>query len=110
MTFDSPSLSVGIVVFDTTASPVKVAGPTLMPLLYGNTYYGTFTPEDSKAYVIVKSVYTDDTLDTLDAAYNAGSESIFAQTIGGGGGSGDAETIYGYVDTVSEIIGFVDSN
>ncbi len=109
VTFDSPSLNVGMSVYDTTdVDPVLASGPAAMTSLYGNTYFGKFTPADGHSYVIVKAVYTSDTFDTLDTDYAAGSESIYAQVIGGGGASSSApQSVIGIVQN-DPIIGVVE--
>lgn len=77
VTFSNPSLPAAMSVYDTTGmSPVLVSGPTAMPNIVGNTYYGKFTASNNKSYVILKAVYTDDTFETLDPNYSQGSESI----------------------------------
>lgn len=77
VTYDSPSLFVGMSVLDTTGpTPVLVSGPNLMANAYGNTYIGQFTPSAGKSYLIVKSVYTDGTLAAVDTNYASGSETI----------------------------------
>lgn len=99
VSFDSPLLYVGLVVYEvTTGTPVKVAGPTAMPLVYDTTYFGVFTPNLNKSYVAVKAVYTDDTLTTLDSNYRPGSESFVAAELGGSGGGGSS---------LGEIIGII---
>lgn len=88
VTYDSPSLNVGMSVYDTTSgSPVLEQGPSAMTHLVANTYYGKFTPTVNHEYVIFKAVYTDNTFATLDTDYAAGTESIVCEDVGGGGGS-----------------------
>lgn len=83
VTFDSPSLSVAMSVYDTSGiSPVLVSGPAAMTSVVGNTYIGKFTPVNPKEYLIFKAVYTDGTLTTLSPDYSQSSESIIAQTTG----------------------------
>lgn len=83
VTFDSPSLDVGMKVFDDTGSvPVPVTGGVVAMLhVYGNTYRAKFTGEEDKSYIIIKSVYTDNTFTDLDTDYAAGSESIVVQDL-----------------------------
>lgn len=78
--FDSPSLNVGMSVFDmSSGSPVLVGSVIAMQNTGGNQYYGEFTPATvGKRYAILKAVYTDGTLTTLSSAYAQGSESARA--------------------------------
>jgi hypothetical protein len=82
VSFDQPSLNVAMLVYDTTGvSPVLVQGPAAMTnLALTNTYQGKFTPDPSKTYVLVKSVYTDNTFTTLSPNYESGSESIVSES------------------------------
>lgn len=78
VTYDSPALYVGLVVFDVTdpLAPVLLS-KTLMTNLSGtNSFFGVFTPELNKSYVISKAVYTNMALDTIDSNYSEASESI----------------------------------
>lgn len=101
-TFNDPTLSVALVAYDTTGvTPVLIAGPTEMDLVYGNTYSGKFTPLAGRSYVIVKSVYTDGTFTVLDPTFSAGSESIFAENIPTTTGSTAGNNVVGIVDTPS---------
>lgn len=80
VTFDSPSLHVGMSVYDNSgASPALVQGPAAMGSVVGNTYQGKFTAPSAKPYIIFKAVYTDSGLTMLDPNYSQGSESIIAQ-------------------------------
>jgi hypothetical protein len=111
VTFDSPILDVAMSVYNTTGgSPQLVQGPTAMSLLVGNTYFGKFNPDVNKSYVIVKAVYTDETFTTMSPNYSQGSESIYAQDVGGGGGGGGGGSpeIVGYIDSNNEIVGIVE--
>lgn len=83
VTYDDSSLNVGMSVFDVTSgTPELVSGPVAMTNLPGFfTYFGTFTPENNKQYVIVKAVYTDVSLETLNQNYSQGSESIAVQNV-----------------------------
>lgn len=108
VTFDSPSLNVGMSVYDTTApSPNLVQGPTLMVNVLAGTYVGKFTPTTGRSYVIVKAVYTDSSLTTLSPDYSQGSESIIAQAIGGGGSSSAGGAVVGYVNQNNTVVGLV---
>lgn len=109
VTYDSPSLNVGMSVYDTTTgSAVLVSGPTAMTNFVGNSYFGTFSPASEHTYLIFKTVYTDDTFTTIDTDYSAGTESIAAETIGGGsGGGGGSSTVIGFVQPNPTIIGIV---
>lgn len=104
VTFDSPSLDVGMSVYDDSGEePELVSGPSAMALVVGNTYRGKFTAADGKSYIIIKAVYTDDTFEELNSDYAAGSESIVTQVIGG---DPPTENVVGYVDA-SEVVGLV---
>jgi hypothetical protein len=84
VTFDSPSLHVGMSVYETTTgTPSLVAGPTAMAQVTGNTYFSRFTPTAGKQYVIYKAVYSDSGLTTLDPNYAPGTESIRCDDIPG---------------------------
>lgn len=106
VTFDRSDLSVGMLVYDVTGSPVLVSGPTLMPHLVNNTYVGSFVALGGKSYVVVKSVYTDGTLTVIDSNYSAGSESIIAESSLNGASSGGCSVI-GVVIPNPTIIGIV---
>lgn len=107
VTFDSPGLSVGMSVYDTSgSSPVLVQGPTLMALVFENTYSAKFIAVATKTYVIVKAVYTDSSLATVDSNYAQGSESIIAEVLSGGGSGGCGELV-GYVYGNDTLIGLV---
>ncbi len=108
VTYDSPTLDVGMTVFNTTSgSPVQVGSRIPMTLVYGNTYFAQFTPLENRSYVINKAVYTDDTLTTIDDNYSQGSESLFATVVGS---SGSAVAIPDLVGTIvnSELVGHVE--
>ncbi len=108
VTMPSDDLAVGMVVYDDTGDdPVLVDGPIEMELVYGNTYRAKFEPEGSKSYIIVKSVYTDGTLTTLDSNYLAGSESIYAQNFNSSGGGGSSCAVVGIVEADEPIVGVV---
>lgn len=82
VTFDSSSLDVGMTVYDDSgADPVLVQGPSAMALVAGNTYRAKFTPAVDKSYIVIKAVYTDDTLTTMSSDYAQGSESIIAKNL-----------------------------
>lgn len=76
VSFDSPSLYVGMSVYDTTGIPVLVTGPNPMANVAGNTYVGKFTPSAGKSYLIVKMVYTNNSYSVVDPGYAPGSETI----------------------------------
>lgn len=98
VTFSSTGLPVAMSVYDTTGeAPVKVAGPTAMGSVVGNTYYGQFTAGNNKSYVIFKAVYTDETFATLDTSYSQSSESIVVDDQGGSSGGGSGCQLVGYV-------------
>lgn len=81
VTFDSPSLDVGAEIFDITdgITATPVGSVTAMVNASGtNTYFGQFSADADKRYLIVKSVFTDNTLATKDTNYNAGSDTVAA--------------------------------
>jgi len=79
VTYYESDLFVGMVVLDvSTGTPVQVGDVIPMEIAADNTYFARFTPSNGKAYVVVKSVYTDDTYETIDTEYAAGSESFYA--------------------------------
>ena len=80
VTFDSPSLFVGLQVF-TVSGGVPTAQGAVLPMANvpgSNTYLTTFTPVDAIEYLFLKRVYTDDTYTTLDDSYQTGSESGYS--------------------------------
>lgn len=82
VTFDSPTLFVGMVVLDDTGvSPVIIGAVQPMLNVYGNLYRGKFTPEFGKKYLIFKGVFTDNTYATLDVNYPSGSESFVCEPV-----------------------------
>lgn len=84
VTFDNPSLFVGLAVFDDSGvSPIQVGLVIPMLNFSGLSYRGKFTPTAGKSYVFNKSVYTDGTYTTIDPSYPQGSESIRADDIAG---------------------------
>jgi hypothetical protein len=102
VTFDRSDLDVGMSIYDDSgSSPVLLSGPTLMVNVGGTfTYRGKFTATNGKSYVIIKAVYTNDTLETLDQDYSQGSESIVAENLSSGGASGC--DVVGYVEPKKE--------
>lgn len=109
VTFDSPSLNVGMSVYDVTNSSTLISGPTAMTLVAGNTYQGK-TPDllSAHSYVVIKAVYTDNSLTTLSPDYSQGSESLYAQDAGGGGGgSTDVPSVVGLIDNYLPVVGYV---
>lgn len=108
VTFDSPSLHVAMTVYDDTgSSPVLLLSPFAMVRVYGNTYRAKFTAANGKNYIVVKSVYTDNTYATLDDGYAAGSESVVAQYFGSGS-QPSACPIIGIVEPNNTVIGIVE--
>lgn len=86
VTFDSPSLSVAMSVYDDSgASPTLVQGPSAMVNVVGNMYRAKFTPSANKTYLIFKAVYTSGAFTTLDSTYLSGSESIRSENLLGVG-------------------------
>ena len=109
VTFDSPSLFVGMSVFDmsTPSAPVLVQGPTAMINVVGNTYSGSFTPPAARPYVIFKAVYTTSELVDLSPNYSQGSESIIAQFIAQPTSNSTGCSVVGYVQTQNRNVGSV---
>lgn len=107
VTYDSPSLYVGMSVYDDSgASPVLTQGPTAMTLVVGYTYRGKFTGDANVPYVIMKRVYTDAGLTTPDLSYSPGSESVYCEDSSAKGILTD-DAVIGLVDDSNELIGFV---
>jgi hypothetical protein len=111
VTYDSSGLPVAMSVYNTEGeSPVLVQGPTAMTNVVGSTYVGKFTPSAELNYLIFKAVYTDDTFETIDTDFVAGTETIYAaDSGGGGGGTSDCGTIIGFVND-PVLIGLVTPN
>lgn len=108
VTYDAADLDVGMTIFNTTTgAPVQVGSAVPMTLVQGNTYFAQFTPLENRSYVVIKGVYTDNTLTTLDPNYAQGSESIFATTIGSSGSAAAIPDVVGVV-LGSEIVGHVE--
>jgi hypothetical protein len=108
VTYDSPSLYVGMSVYDDSgASPVLIQGPTAMSIVVGNTYRAKFIGDANKPYVIVKRVYTNVGMTVVDPNYSAGSESIYCEDAGSSGGILSDNDVIGFIDTSTELIGFV---
>ena len=76
MTLDSPSLFVGLSVYDDSGPTPVLLSTTQMINVVGNMYRGKFTPTFGKTYLIYKAVYTDVLLNVLNTDYNSGSESV----------------------------------
>lgn len=108
VTFDSPTLDVAMSVWDNSgSSPVLVQGPDAMGLVSGNTYQGKFLGDTGKSYIIIKAVYTDDSFDTLDDNYSAGSESIVVVTLASAPPAAIGNVV-GYVIETETVVGVVD--
>lgn len=108
VTFDRDDLFVGMTVYDDSGlTPIQVLAPTLMDWVYRNTYRGKFNPSAQKNYIIVKSVYTDETLAELDDNYSSGSESCIAENIGSFGQIAVGCSIIGIVENNNPIVGIV---
>lgn len=104
VTYDRDDLNVGMSVYDDTGSvPVLLLSPFAMLLVAGNTYRGKFTPQNGKSYIIIKAVYTDDTLTTVDEDYGQGSESIYSQYL-----TQPVQSVVGLVDDNEPILGLVE--
>lgn len=81
VTYDSPTLDVGMTVLD-DSGPVPVnLGTVAMQNVIGNTYRGKFTPQFGKSYVVHKAVYTDALLNVLHPDYSQASESVVCQPV-----------------------------
>lgn len=105
ITFDSPSLHVGMTVYDDTgASPVLLLSTFAMLLVAGNTYRGKFTGVAGKNYIVIKAVYTDGTFSTLSPDYSQGSESVVAQNLTA---ASTGCAVVGVVDNNQAIVGRV---
>lgn len=108
VTYDSPSLHVGMSVYLDGSSPTLVLGPVTMLHVALNTYRARFGGTDGSSYIVVKAVYTDGSLTVVDTDYAQGSESIVVQTINGSGeNNGGQGAIIGYVIPTPTLIGFV---
>ena len=108
VTFDSPSLFVGMSVYDNNgSSPVLVSGRWGGHNVVGNTYQGKFTAPFARPYIIFKAVYTDGTYTTLDDNYSQGSESIIAQVFSQPTTNSTGCTIVGLIDSNDDVVGFV---
>ncbi len=109
VTYDSPSLHVGMSVYDDSGvSPVLVSGPSAMAHVVGNTYRAKFTPPAERPYIIFKAVYTDSGLTVLDDNYSQGSESIIAQSTGGASTSNSTGcSVVGVIDSNQSVVGLV---
>lgn len=80
VTYDSPSLFVGMTVLDDSGvSPVVVFGPMLMTNIIGNVYRAKFTPDIGKSYIVYKTVYTDALMTVVNSDYNGSSESFLCE-------------------------------
>lgn len=103
-TFDADDLFVGMEVYDVTGDTPEKVGSTLeMSLVAISTYAANFTPENGKNYVLIKSVYTNDTLTVVDSNYQSQSESIRAVYMNQ---SIECDAV-GFVFDNNTIIGFV---
>jgi hypothetical protein len=65
----------------TTASPVKISGPTLMVPLVGGAYITRFTPAAGKRYSVFMAVYTDNTFATLNGSFAAVTADVTSQNL-----------------------------
>lgn len=83
VTYDSPSLFVAMQVYNVTSGTPVFVNQVVMNHVYGNTYFGQFTPEAGQQYVINKAVFTDDTYTDLDIDYSQGSDSLRADDFAG---------------------------
>lgn len=84
VTYDSPTLDVGMTVFDDSGlSPIQVGSILAMDNFKGNSYRAKFTATSGKSYLFHKAVYTDNTFTTIDDNYSQASESIRADDIAG---------------------------
>ena len=109
VTFDSPSLHVGMSVYDNSgADPALIIGPIAMTSVVGNTYQAKFTPPNARPYIIFKAVYTDDTFETLSTDYSQGSESIIAQVFSQPTSNSTGCTVVGQIASDDVVVGQVD--
>lgn len=109
VTFSSPDLFVGMTVYNTSGvNPVLVAGPIAMINAQANTYIANFTPLANISYLVIKSIYTDDTFTNLDLTEPASSETVYGANLGGSGGGGSGGgTLVGYVIPNPTIVGLI---
>lgn len=99
---DSPSLSVGMTVYDDSgSSPVVQVATFAMTYVALNTYRGKFTALAGKNYIIVKAVYTDGTFTTLNNSYVPESETIVAQDFN------TSQPVIGLVSDPNPVVGLV---
>jgi hypothetical protein len=110
VTFGQPGLPVAMTIYDTlTGTPVLVDGPLAMTNVPGTgTYIGNFTAEPETTYLVIKSVYTDGTFETLDTDYTAGSETF--TTVSGNSSVGSGCLVVGYVEPSDTVVGVVIDN
>lgn len=79
VTYDQPSLNVGLTVSKWTGSAwVQVGVTTAVPDTGtgSNTYGATFTPADNSLYLVELAVFTDNTFTTYQDGYLASSRSF----------------------------------
>lgn len=78
VTFDADDLDVAAEIYDvSTGTPVLETTTAMTVVASGRfTYFGSFTADPDKKYVVVKSVFTDNTFATLDTNYMSGSDAV----------------------------------
>jgi len=78
VTYDSPSLNVGMLVYKFASGAWSQVGSTVAALnLPGTNSYGAvWTPPDGSPYIIELKVFTDNTLTTPNTDYSASSRSF----------------------------------
>ena len=108
VTYDSPSLHVGMSVYDDSGlTPVLVQGPTAMLNVVGNTYRAKFTPPAERPYIIFKAVYTDVDLTTLSPDYSQASESIVGQVFSSPTSNSTGCNVVGLIDPNNDVVGVI---
>lgn len=124
VTFDVAGLHAAMSVYDVTASPVLVQGPTAMTNVVNATYTGKFTATDKRQYLIFKAVYLTSGFTTLDPGYSQSTETIdardFQKAIDGAGGSGAQignqltavieapQTVVGLIESSQSVLGIIE--
>lgn len=106
VTFDTENY-VGLQIFK---DGEEVGDPIPMELIYNFTYQAEFTPTEEGNYLVVKSVYVDEALTTLDLTQLPGSETFRASDSGGGGGGGSSGCdLIGLIEESEELVGIIET-
>lgn len=79
-------------IFNCTTGSLSFVSKLLMTHILGGVYFVSFTGLQDNSYQVLKFVYTDGTLATVDTNWNAGSD-IF-ELIQGGGSSGGSSVLF----------------